>query len=113
MATTWMPGVCYACARYIDPNLPAPIRPTRSGLFSAARATSMRWRFIDGSAQREREADRDEEHRHQIPDQNDRSHLGGLLFVLLGDHIAQNRRRQCAENKQQPLLCPVKIQHEY
>ena len=29
MPTTWMPGVCFACARYIEPNLPAPIRPTR------------------------------------------------------------------------------------
>ena len=25
MPTTWMPGVCLACARYIEPNLPAPI----------------------------------------------------------------------------------------
>ena len=45
IATTWMPGVCFACARYIAPNLPAPIRPTLSGRPSAARATSMRWRF--------------------------------------------------------------------
>ena len=43
--TTWMPGVCFACARYIAPNLPAPIRPTLSGRPSAARASSMRWRF--------------------------------------------------------------------
>ena len=26
------PGVCRAWDRYIEPNLPAPIRPTRSGL---------------------------------------------------------------------------------
>src|SRR6185369_8432316 len=41
-----MPAVCFACTRYIDPNLPAPIKPTRSARFSAARAASIRCRFI-------------------------------------------------------------------
>src|SRR5687767_2210699 len=30
----------------MEPNLPAPMRATRSGRFSAARARSRRWRFI-------------------------------------------------------------------
>ena len=42
MPTTWMPGVCFACARYIAPNLPAPISATRSGRPAAARSLSMR-----------------------------------------------------------------------
>src|SRR4030095_6289292 len=46
MPTMWMPGVCFACARYIAPNLPAPINATRSGVPAAARCCSMRWRFM-------------------------------------------------------------------
>src|SRR5439155_863337 len=46
MPTMWMPGVCFACARYIAPNLPAPINPTVRGWPSAARCCSRRWRFM-------------------------------------------------------------------
>ena len=45
-ATRWMPGVRRACERYIDPNFPAPISPTRRGRESAARCSSSRCRFI-------------------------------------------------------------------
>ena len=34
-----------ACDKNMAPNLPAPIRPMRSGLACAARSRSMRWRF--------------------------------------------------------------------
>ncbi len=37
MPTSCTPGVRGICARYIEPNLPAPIRPMRIGRFSAAR----------------------------------------------------------------------------
>src|SRR5712671_1704479 len=32
MPRRWMPGVVGICDRYMEPNLPAPIRPMRSGL---------------------------------------------------------------------------------
>src|SRR5471032_421851 len=48
----WMPGVVGIWLRYIEPNLPAPITPMRSGLASAARAMSMRWRLIVSSGNR-------------------------------------------------------------
>ncbi len=39
--TRWMPGVRHAWDRNIEPNFPAPIRPTRAGLPSAARSLSL------------------------------------------------------------------------
>ena len=39
--TMCMPSMCWACDRIIEPNLPAPIRPTRTGRPAAARAASM------------------------------------------------------------------------
>ena len=47
MPTMCMPGVRGTCERYIEPNLPAPIMPTRTGLPSAARCCSFAKRFID------------------------------------------------------------------
>src|SRR5689334_20651943 len=41
-----MPGVRRAWERYIEPNLPAPMRATRTGCPRAARASSRRCRFI-------------------------------------------------------------------
>ena len=38
MPNTCNPGVRRACARNIEPNLPAPIRPTRTGLPASARS---------------------------------------------------------------------------
>ncbi len=38
MATTFSPGAVGTCARNMEPNLPAPIRPTRTGLPPAAAA---------------------------------------------------------------------------
>ena len=46
IATRWTPGVRGTCDRYIEPNLPAPIRPTRIGWFSAWRFSSCAWRLI-------------------------------------------------------------------
>src|SRR2546422_9345781 len=46
MPARWTPGVFGTCARYMVPNLPAPIRPTRSGLPCAARSESFAYRFI-------------------------------------------------------------------
>ena len=43
--TRAMPGVRSACDRYIEPNLPAPIRPTRRGLPAASRASKSLCRF--------------------------------------------------------------------
>ena len=48
MPTRCTPGVRGTCARYIAPNLPAPIRPTRSGLPSAARCWSLACRLMSG-----------------------------------------------------------------
>ena len=47
MATTWMPGMLLAWARYMVPNRPAPIRPTRMGRPSRSRCSSREWRFTD------------------------------------------------------------------
>src|SRR5689334_2229192 len=47
MATRCRPGVRRTCDRNIEPNLPAPINSTRSGLCSAARCISIRCRFMD------------------------------------------------------------------
>src|SRR5579859_6787801 len=41
------PGVVGICDSSIEPNLPAPIRPTRTGLPLAVRSCSKRWRLID------------------------------------------------------------------
>src|SRR5262249_33662884 len=49
MASRWIPGVVGIWLRYMAPNLPAPIRPMRSGLADAARSRSMRCRFIVSS----------------------------------------------------------------
>src|SRR5438477_35219 len=40
------PGVRRACARYIEPNLPAPTSTARTGRLSASRASRRRWRFM-------------------------------------------------------------------
>ena len=40
------PGVRGTCARYIEPNLPAPMRPMRTGLPSAARCWSLAYRLM-------------------------------------------------------------------
>ena len=48
-AIRWMPGVRGACDRYIEPNLPAPIRPTRTGRPSLARRCSLANRDMVGS----------------------------------------------------------------
>src|SRR5262249_2786322 len=45
MPRMWSPGVRCACARNIEPNLPAPMRPTRTGLPASARARSFAARF--------------------------------------------------------------------
>ncbi len=50
IAMTWSPVVRGACARNIEPNLPAPMRPTRTGLPASARALSFAWRFMRYSA---------------------------------------------------------------
>src|SRR5258706_5470635 len=42
----WIPGVRRACDRYIDPNLPAPTRTTRTGRPAALRSCSSWWRFM-------------------------------------------------------------------
>src|SRR4051812_1865583 len=47
--TRWMPGVRRACERYIVPNLPAPMMPTRKGWPAACRSSSLRCKFIEGS----------------------------------------------------------------
>src|SRR5688572_18571649 len=44
-----MPGVVRTWARNIEPNLPAPISPTRTGSPASARAFSIRERFIASS----------------------------------------------------------------
>ena len=49
MPSRWMPGVVGIWLRYMAPNLPAPIRPMRSGFAEAARSSSMRCRFIVSS----------------------------------------------------------------
>src|SRR2546428_8938355 len=49
MPARWTPGVFGTCARYMVPNLPAPIRPMRSGRLCAARSQSLAQRFIDAS----------------------------------------------------------------
>ena len=46
MPSKWMPGVFGICDRYIEPNLPAPIKPTRTGLPEATRCCRSLWRFI-------------------------------------------------------------------
>src|SRR5579859_5677424 len=46
MPTRCSPGVFGTWAKYIAPNLPAPTRPTRSGLPSASRSRSLAYRFI-------------------------------------------------------------------
>src|SRR5215471_2308334 len=43
---TSSPGIVGTWFRNIEPNLPAPISPTRTGLLVAARCCSRRWRFI-------------------------------------------------------------------
>src|SRR6266851_6451160 len=43
---TWNPAVRGAWARNIEPNLPAPINPTRTGRPASARARSFACRFI-------------------------------------------------------------------
>src|SRR3954470_18670763 len=48
MAARCTPGVRGTCARYMEPNLPAPIRPTRTGLPSAARCWSLEYRDMSG-----------------------------------------------------------------
>src|SRR6185437_7485365 len=50
MPATLRPGVRRACARNIEPNLPAPIRPTRTGFPASARALSLVARFITAPA---------------------------------------------------------------
>src|SRR4051794_19655060 len=45
MPTTWTPGMLRACARYMVPNRPAPMRPTRIGRPSRSRCSSREWRF--------------------------------------------------------------------
>src|ERR1700730_15138717 len=44
-AATWNPGVRGAWARNIEPNLPAPMRPMRTGFPASARARSFAVRF--------------------------------------------------------------------
>src|SRR5690606_33136213 len=45
-ATRCTPGVRGTCARYMEPNLPAPINTTRTGLSAAARAVSFAYRLM-------------------------------------------------------------------
>ena len=47
MTGTSSPGVCGTCDRNIEPNLPAPISATRTGLPAAARALRRRERFME------------------------------------------------------------------
>ena len=111
MPTTWMPAVCFACARYIDPNLPAPMRPTRSGRAFAARASSIRCRFMRCSMQRERQPERHEQDRHHVADQHNRCDLARFLSVLLGHHEIEHCRRQAAEDEQEALLRRVEFEN--
>ena len=46
MPTRWTPGVRGICAKYIEPNLPAPMRPMRIGLPSAWRRCSCACRLM-------------------------------------------------------------------
>src|SRR6202035_2970150 len=43
---TSSPGVCGTCDRNIEPNLPAPISATRTGLPAVRRALSRRYKFM-------------------------------------------------------------------
>ena len=43
MPRTWIPGVRCACERYMEPNLPQPMRPMKIGLLEAERARSWVW----------------------------------------------------------------------
>src|SRR4051812_23004625 len=49
MAARCTPGVRGTCARYMEPNLPAPIRPTRIGRPCAARSCNFVNRFMEAS----------------------------------------------------------------
>ncbi len=46
ITATSMPGVVGTWARNIEPNFPAPISPTRTGLAAATRCCNSRCRFI-------------------------------------------------------------------
>ena len=46
MPATCMPSVSRAWARNMEPNFPAPMRPTVTGFPAALRASSNRWRFM-------------------------------------------------------------------
>ena len=46
MPTKCTPGVLGICARYMEPNLPAPIRPIRTGRLSAWRCKSLACKFM-------------------------------------------------------------------
>ena len=50
MTATSSPAIVGTWFRNIEPNLPAPISPTRTGFPAAARCCSRRWRFIAYSA---------------------------------------------------------------
>jgi hypothetical protein len=50
MTETTSPAIVGTWFRNIEPNLPAPIRPTRTGFPAVARWCSRRWRFMAYSA---------------------------------------------------------------
>jgi hypothetical protein len=47
MPTTCSPGVRGACDKNIEPNFPAPMTPTRTGVPASASAASLRDRLMD------------------------------------------------------------------
>ena len=65
------------------------------------------------AAQGDAKSEGNEYERQQIADQNDRCDFARLLTELFGNHEVEHRRRQAAEQDQQPFLHRIGInQHD-
>ncbi len=108
MPTTWMPGRVLRLREVHGAELAGADQadPERPALGGALRQHAMKVHRHSrvASAQRQREPERHEQHRHHVADQHDRRDLARLLPVLLGDHEVEHRGRQAAEEEEQALL---------